>query len=201
MPAGAQAYSLNFTAIPRAPALGYLTVWPAGQAQPNVSALAAPTGTITANAGIVSVGTGGAINVFATQDTDLATDINGYFAPATAPGGLSLYNLQPCRILDTRTVVNILYRVNAFSIASTVCGARSTAQAFALNATAVPYGMLPYLTLWAQGAAQPVVSTLNAPDGVVTSNLAIVPSTNGSINTFAAYYTGLVLDLTGYFAP
>src|SRR5271157_4301247 len=36
IPSGAQAYSLNFTAVPRG-ALGYLTVWPAGQARPTVS--------------------------------------------------------------------------------------------------------------------------------------------------------------------
>ena len=50
-----QAYSFNFTVVPH-PAgqeLGYLTVWPKGEAQPTVSTLNNPTATIVANAGIV----------------------------------------------------------------------------------------------------------------------------------------------------
>ena len=47
----------------------------------------------------------------------------------------------------------------------------------------------------------PVVSTLNAYDGFVTSNLAIVPTTDGSINAYADGLTQLILDISGYFAP
>ena len=100
IPGNALAYSLNFTAIPQVP-LGYLTVWPNGQSQPLVSTLNALTGAITANAAIVRAGTGGAIELFATNNSDMAIDITGYFA-APASGGLSLYNLTPCRIEDTR---------------------------------------------------------------------------------------------------
>jgi hypothetical protein len=45
-----------------------------------------------------------------------------------------------------------------------------------------------YLTLWPQGAVQPIVSTLNALDGWTTSNMAILPTANGFI---AAYASGL----------
>ena len=58
------------------------------------------TGTIPANAVVVPAGSGGAVDVFTTDNTDLVIDINGYFAPP-GPGGLSLYNLAPCRMLDT----------------------------------------------------------------------------------------------------
>jgi hypothetical protein len=57
------------------------------------------------------------------------------------------------------------------------------------------------LTLWQNGAAQPGVSTLNAVDGEVTSNMAIVQTTNGSIDAFAPQTTQLVLDISAYFAP
>ena len=53
----------------------------------------------------------------------------------------------------------------------------------------------------AAGAPQPDVSTLNASDGAVTSNMAIVPTTNGTIEVFATDSTNLLLDLSGYFAP
>lgn len=201
VPPAAQAYSLNFTVVPRGP-LGFLTTWPTGQAQPLVSTLNAPGGAVTANAAIVPAGTGGAISVFATNDTDLVVDINGYFAPMAA-GGLSLSNVTPCRVLDTRNPsgsppFNGTLNVN---VAGSSCAPPTTAQSFVLNATVVPPGPLGFLTLWPQGGTQPLVSTLNAQDGAVTSNMAIVPTTNGSISAFVPNPTHLILDISGYFAP
>ena len=80
IPSTAQAYSLNMTAVPSG-SLGYLTVWPAGQAQPFVSTLNSPNGNVVANAAIVPAGSSGAISVFAPNPTDLVIDIDGYFAP------------------------------------------------------------------------------------------------------------------------
>jgi hypothetical protein len=60
---------------------------------------------------------------------------------------------------------------------------------------------MDYLTLWPQGAVQPIVSTLNAHDGWITSNLAIVPTANGSIAAYLSNSSHLILDLLGYFAP
>jgi hypothetical protein len=62
-------------------------------------------------------------------------------------------------------------------------------------------GALGYLTLWPDGASQPVVSTLNAPDGSITSNMAIVPTANGFIDAFTTNKTDLILDVFSYFAP
>ena len=47
----------------------------------------------------------------------------------------------------------------------------------------------------------PLVSTLNAYDGLVTSNMAIVPNDNGSVDAYADGLTHLILDISGYFAP
>jgi hypothetical protein len=81
------------------------------------------------------------------------------------------------------------------------CGAPATAQSFVMNATVVPPGPFGFLTLWPQGTTKPFVSTLNAGDGFVTSNLAIVPTSNGQISSFASDPVHLVLDISGYFAP
>jgi hypothetical protein len=70
-----------------------------------------------------------------------------------------------------------------------------------LNATVVPQGMLGYLTLWPDGGSQPVVSTLNAYDGAVTSNMAIVPTSNGSVDAYARNPTQLIVDSFSYFGP
>jgi hypothetical protein len=203
IPPDAVAYSLNFTAIPQGP-LGYLTVWPDGQSQPVVSTLNAPTGAITANAAIVPAGTGGAIELYVTDATDMAIDIDGYFA-APGNGGLSLYNLTPCRLEDTRQLPGAptLTGMTTETATGVVCGVPPEARAVVLNATVVPTGNLGYLTLWANGGLQPVVSTLNSLDGSIVSNMALVPTTNGLVNAYAAGpgSTYLILDTSGYFAP
>jgi uncharacterized repeat protein (TIGR01451 family) len=201
IPATAQAYSLNLAAVPKGP-LGYLTAWGAGQSQPGVSTLNAPTGTVTANAAIVPAGSAGAIDIFASNATDLVIDINGYFAPMTT-GGLSLYPVTPCRTLDTRQPAGSQPISGAHNVlvSAQACGISPSAQAYIFGATVVPPGALGYLTLWPQGQTQPNVAALNAVDGAVTSNLAIVPSSNGSISVFPSNPTHLILDIFGYFAP
>ncbi len=83
VPSTASAYSLNITVVPHE-GLGYLTVWPAGMDRPNASTLNSPDGSILANAAIVPAGTNGSISVYASQDTDVVIDINGYFVQAAA---------------------------------------------------------------------------------------------------------------------
>jgi len=197
------AYSFNFTVVPHVP-LGYLTVWPAGQPQPGVSTLNALTGTTTANAAIVPAGMNGDIDVFASNDTDVVIDVNGYFA-APGAGGLSLYPVAPCRVIDTRTVGNGQPFVGELTVdvVDSPCAPPSTAQAYTFNATVVPSGELGYLTLWPDcpTCQQPGVSTLNAIDGAITSNMAIVPNIDGSTDAFASNLTQLILDISSYFAP
>jgi YVTN family beta-propeller protein len=204
----AAAYSFNFTAIPY-PSLGhalaYLEVWPTGgQPQHPVSTLNNQTGTYVANAAVVPAGTGGMITAFPSDNTDLAIDINGYFA---APGtnGLSLYPAAPCRVIDTRKIGSGQPFNGSLSppvdVVDSVCGTPPAAQAYIFNATVVPPGYLGYLTLWPDSENQPVVSTLNAADGWITSNMAIVPNVNGKIDAYAAGLTQLILDISSYFAP
>jgi hypothetical protein len=78
LPSSASAYSLNMTAVPSG-YLAYLTTWPAGQTQPNVSTLNDTKGIPLANAALVRAGTGGAINVFVTAPSHVVIDANGYF--------------------------------------------------------------------------------------------------------------------------
>ena len=208
IPDTALAYSLNFAAIPHGP-LGYMTVWPTGQNKPLVSTLNALTGTVTANAALVPSGLQGAISVYPSSATDLVIDVDGYFAqplsgpqPADGPQPLSLYTLAPCRVLDTRHGSGAFSGTIAVDVLTSVCQVPS-AQAYVLNATVVPYHGQPlgYLTLWPDAESKPVVATLNALDGAITSNMAIVPTLNGSIDAFATTPTDLVADIFSYFAP
>jgi hypothetical protein len=199
IPAGVQAYSLNLAWVPKG-ALGYLTVWPTGQTKPLAASLNASTNTVTANAAIVPAGNNGSVDVFASAATDLVIDMNGYFAPG-ASGGLSFYGVAPCRVLDTREPAGApaVDGVLDIQVATPACGIPATAPAYVLSVTVVPVGVLGYLTLWPLGTTQPFVASLNATDGAITSNMAIVPATNGWISAFLTSASHLVVDISGYF--
>ena len=201
-----QAYSFNVTVVPNPQhqPLNYLTVWPSNESQPVVSTLNNPTATIVANAAIVPAAPNGDISVYVDDSTDVILDINGYFA-APGQGGLSMYPVEPCRVLDTRSVGSGQPFNGTLSppvnVVGSACAPPSSARAYVFNATVVPSGSLGFLTLWPDGSNQPVVSTLNAADGFITYNMAIVPTTNGSIDAYAMGLTQLILDISGYFAP
>jgi uncharacterized repeat protein (TIGR01451 family) len=207
IPANAAAYSLNLSVVPTGP-LGYLTVWPAGQTQPFVATLNSD-GRIKGNAAIAPAGVNGAISVFATSATHLIIDINGYFVPAVGVQNLAFYPVTPCRIADTRNAAGPFGGPSLapavardIPVPASPCGIPATAQAYSFNMTVVPPGVLGFLTTWPAGSSQPLVSTLNAPPGIVTANAAIVPAgVNGAISVFATQATDLVIDINGYFAP
>ena len=148
----------------------------------------------------------------AAATTDLIVDINGYFAPPGAPGGLSLYPLTPCRIVDTRSYggksgafgppAMAAGETRTYSLPSSACGVPSTAKAYSLIMSAWPASRLQWLTTWPTTQAQPLVSTLNAYQGGVIANAGIVPAgLGGAVNVFVTDLTDLFFDINGYFAP
>jgi hypothetical protein len=207
IPQAAKAYSLNFTVVPEGP-LGYLTVWPSDRIMPVVSTLNAPKGGIAANAAIVPGSANGGIQAFVTDTTEIVIDANGYFAPPSG-GGYSFYPLTPCRIADTRSATGTFGgpimaagTARSFPVPLSACNLPASAVAYSLNVTVVPTGGLGYLTLWPAGGSQPLVSTLNAPDGAITSNAAIVPAgASGGVSVFVLNTSHVILDINGYFAP
>ena len=201
IPATAQAYSLNVTAVPPGP-LGYLTVWPAGMARPGVSTLNSWEGNVVANAALVSAGQNGTVSAFANSPTDVVLDIDGYF---DTTAGDSFYPVTPCRVADTRHPADPLSggETRDFAVLSSSCGLPATATAYSMNVTAVPSaGFLSFLTTWAAGQPQPVVSTLNSWNGTVVANAAIVPAgAGGATSVYVTNPSDVILDVNGYFAP
>lgn len=194
VPANAQAYSLNITAIPK-PSMSDLVVWPTGLPKPGTSTLNTKTD-ITANAAIVGAGSGGSISLNSPWgSTDILIDINGYWAPS-ALGGLSLYPVTPTRIY-TSGGANVTGTITVPAPASVPTNAES----LLLDATVVPPGPFGHMTLWAAGTSQPNTSTLNADDGASTSNTAVVGTTHQSFSMFLQNPTQVTFDLYGYFAP
>lgn len=116
--------------------------------------------------------------------------------------GLRFVPLPPCRVLDTRTGAGALPPgvERQVSVHLAGCGVPSGSSAYSLNATVVPNGFLGFLTLWPSGQPRPNTSTLNAWNGRVVANGAIVPAgSDGNISLFASDRTHLILDVNGYF--
>jgi sugar lactone lactonase YvrE len=207
IPATAQAYSLNVTVVPKG-TLSYLTLWPTGLAQPLVSTLNAFAGNVVANAAIVPAGTGGAVSVFVSNQTDVVLDINGYFDSTGAVSSFSFYPATPCRVADTRNPTGqfggpsmFADQTRDFPIPLGPCGIPAGPTAYSLNVTVVPdTDYLGYLSTWPTGSPQPLVSTLNSWTGKIVANAALVPAgTNGSVSVFVTDPTDVVLDVNGYF--
>lgn len=207
IPAGASAYSVTVTAVPQGP-LQFLTAWPAGASQPNVSNINSPSGRVLANSVIIPASADGSIDVFTFDRSDLLIDINGYFAPDNGLG-LFYFPVTQCRISDSRNAVGT-YGGPAYQggvtrtvpIAGSSCpGIAASAQAFALNVTALPGGSpLPFITAWPTGQGRPNASILNAFQGQIVTNLAIVPAgQNGAIDLFPSATGNVVVEISGYF--
>lgn len=172
-----------------------------------MSTLNSLDGTILANAAIVPAGSNDAVSFYASNTTDVVADINGYFAPP-GNGGLNFYLVAPCRIADTRNATGTFGgpmlsggTARTFPLPQGSCGLPAGVAAYSLNMTVVPLGVLGYLTAWAAGKPQPIVSTLNASKGQIVANAAIVPAgTNGAVNVFVTNAADIVIDTNGYFA-
>jgi len=210
VPDTARGYSLNFGAIPHGP-LQYLTTWAAGLPLPQVATLGSPNGDAVSNAALVPAGTSGAISAYASDDTDLIIDINGYFAPPGSAHDMALYAITPCRVADTRTGSGFSGAFGAPSLSADIartlplpasaCSLPATAAAYSLNIGVVPYAALEYLTSWPAGLQLPVVGTLGSPEGLQVSNAAIVRAGSaGAISLYASAETDVIVDSNGYFA-
>ncbi len=101
------------------------------------------------------------------------------------PSPVQFATLTPCRVVDTRNpngpfggppITGHSFRSFPLAQSGNPCGIPATAVAYSLNVTVVPGPSLGYLTIWPAGEGQPVVSTMNSPDGRVKANAAIIPA-------------------------
>jgi hypothetical protein len=205
-PTNAAAYAMNATVVPRG-FLGFVTLWPTGQAMPLASTQNGQDGNVIANGALVRAGTNQSVSAIASNDTDLILDLNGYF-PVTPGTGLEFHAVQPCRIVDTREAKPLPYGAPFMSASTqrdfpvTAAGcAIPAAGAYSINVTVVPRGSLGFITVWPTGSPRPLASTLNASDGNIVANGAIVRAgTNSSISLFVSHNTDVIIDVNGYFA-
>ena len=99
---GVSAVVLNVT-ITNPTAASFLTVWPAGQPEPNASNLNFTAGMTRPNLVTVKVGSSGQVDISNSAGTvDVIADVAGYYADSTGPLGSTFVPVTPTRILDTR---------------------------------------------------------------------------------------------------
>ena len=128
-------------------------------------------------------------------------------ASAQDTASLNFVAVTPCRVVDTRYFSGALGgpdlaggMTRSFPIPAGSCGIPPNASAYSFNVTVVPVHALGYLSIWPTGHAQPVVSTLNSPDGRIVANAAVVPAGDGgAISVFVTDETHVILDVNGYF--
>jgi hypothetical protein len=161
---------------------------------------------------IVPVGAGGAVTFYNDLGrADVVADLEGYFAPEVANSTAGSYvPLTPSRITDTRSGSGELNAGNTLGPGSTlnvqVTGEggvpSSGVTAALLNFTVTDTTSPGVLTVYQQGAGQPLASNLNWTAGETVANRVVVPvsSTTGEIAVYNGVgRTDVVVDVDGYF--
>lgn len=213
---GATAVVLNMTTTQATGPESFLTVYPSGDSQPNVSNLNFNAGSPTTNAVVVRIGTGGKVVIYNNLgSTDVVADLNGWFAApagtAAATGGQFYFPISPVRNLDSRVGVGTpngdvgqLAGPGTIDVpVSGVGGVPANATAAVLNATATGSpGPESFLTLYPTGTGRPLASNLNFVAGQTVPNLVMVRLGSGKVTLYNNLGSVFVIsDIQGYYAP
>jgi hypothetical protein len=207
VPLTATAVVLNVT-VTNTTAAGFLTIWPAGQAQPLASSLNWAPGDTIPNAVTVKVGTGGAVSVFnAVGQANVIIDVVGYFA---AGSGQLFHPISPGRLQDSRPAgpqvgpfgtpwgPNVSRNVQVTGRATP-----ATATAVLLNVTVTSTTAGSFLTIWPAGETAPLASSLNwAPGQTIPNAVTSKLGATGAISVKNAAGDAHVLaDVAGWYGP
>jgi hypothetical protein len=207
---GVTAVVVNVTVTAPATA-GFITVFPSGTSAPAASNLNFTAGQTIPNLVTVKVGSGGKISLtnYSAGTVDLIADVAGYYIYAgavTAPG--AFVSLAPTRFLDTRAGIGTgAYPADPSSGVSLRVTGRSPVPdrhvaAVVMNVTVTNAQAPGFITVFPNGAAQPVASNLNFEAGQNIPNLTTVRvGGNGRVNlgNNAPGTTDLIADVAGYF--
>jgi lysophospholipase L1-like esterase len=206
VPANAAAVVMNLTAV-RPDAAGFLTVYPCGEKRPLTSNVNYTPGSVSPNAVLAKVGTGGKVCIFNLAATDMVADINGY-----VPDGGSPFTVSPGRVLETRTgaehttVDGKFQRIGRRVAGSTIelqvtgrAGVPANAAAVVMNLTAVRPDAAGFLTVYPCGEKRPLTSNVNYTPGSVSPNAVLAKvGTGGKVCIFNLAATDMIADINGY---
>jgi hypothetical protein len=205
-PANASAVVINVT-VTNTTAASYLTVFPAGTAQPLASNLNWVAGQTVPNLVEVPVGSADQVTFFnGFGSTDLVVDLEGYFAAPNGPAG-EFQPLTPDRILDTRTgngtTAAKLGPAKTLNLQVTGRGGvpSTGVSAVVMNVTVTNPNAPGFLTVFPTGALAPVASNLNFIAGQTVPNRVVVGiGAGGQVSIFNGLgSTDVIADVGGYF--
>ncbi len=204
VPAGAVAAVLEVTATDTT-ATSYFASYPSGSVWPGTSALNWTRGKTVANRVIVTLGSGGAVDLLNHRGTtDVIVDVTGYFTTSMGGPQASLYYpLSPRRLLDTRTGKEALSPQETLRVRlGGVDRIAALASAVVLNVTATDTATPGFFTV-TPAPGMPLTSDLNWARGQTVANAAIAQL--GATGQLALYNaTGsaaAIIDASGYFLP
>jgi hypothetical protein len=175
---------------------GYLSVWPKGGAQPEVSNVNWLPFESRPNLAVVKVSADGKVNLYnPAGNTHAIFDVIGYFAP-DGPGGSRFHPLKPWRIMDTRVTGDPLQPFVPRNLPIPVTGATGAV----MNVTAAGLNDGGYLTVYPSDVNPPLASNLNYQPGEIVPNLVVAGVANGSVNLISGgAVVHVVVDLVGWF--
>jgi hypothetical protein len=187
--------------------VGFITVYPCGEAIPVASTLNFDAGAIVPNSAIVKVGTGGAICLLSNVETDVVLDVNGYDA-ANSVARL----FEPTRVLETRVGAGLTTADHQLegiglrpddSVLTLPIGGRlgvpQAIRAAVLNITVTESLGTGFVTVYPCGTPRPLASTLNYGRGNTVANLAVATtSPDGKVCIYTQRAVHLIVDLSGY---
>jgi glucose/arabinose dehydrogenase len=199
---GAEAVILNVTAV-EGQSPGFVTVWPSGSPQPEVSNLNLDhVGQTRPNQVIVQAGTSGRISLYTSGGAHLLVDVVGYFTSSDsgAAGTSGLFvPTQPGRMLDTRNAspASSTKRTDLSVVGQTAVP--GGVLAIVANATVVNAAQAGFVTVFPGGQPVPNTSTLNVEAGQTIANHSTTLVANGGLSLQSTTQADLLLDLQGYY--
>jgi hypothetical protein len=204
VPADASAVSLNVTVTDPSDN-GFVTVYPCGD-RPLSSNVNFGAGQTVPNAVIAPLGADSMLCFFASADTHLIADINGYFSAST-----TFEPLSPARIFDTRAsepdgavpVTKQRYggdKLLTVRIAGAAGVPATGVGAVSLNVTVTNPTGPGFVTVYPCGQ-RPLASSVNyMAAGATVPNAVLTPvSVSGDVCFYAHADTDLIADINGWF--
>ncbi|WP_323097126.1 CHAP domain-containing protein [Intrasporangium sp. YIM S08009] len=181
-------------------AAGFLTTWPAGAARPAAPQVRYETASPATGLVEARLGTGGAVTIHSTAQTDVLVDVVGWL-----PTGADQVALGPTRVLDSQTGLGYpTGRVAAgqaplVPVVGKAGVPTSGVRAAVLTVTVVSPTAAGYVTAYPSGSSETPYATVKYASGRTVTNTVLVPvGLDGSVRlkTSAAAY--LKVDVQGY---
>ncbi len=203
---GVSAVALNVT-VTSPTGAGHVTAYPAGQPLPTASNVNYAQGQTVANAVVVPVGDGGAVQLAATARTQLIADVSGYWTTTQAASSAAgrYHALAPDRLLDTRSGLGGSAPKAGGTVNLQVTGEgpvpATGVSAVVLDTTVTRPTENSYVTVWPTGKTRPTTSSVNFVAGATIANRVVVPvGTGGRVSFYNHAGTAqVVADVTGWY--